>query len=108
VNVRELAIYKKLLSRLIYYSINSINSNNIYNTTNQTTYSINLLSSLQFSTYILIYILQTIIMRFNIAMLFALAATTQLTTATPMPVKWNDKDMEAGYVSKCKLTDTES
>ena len=40
-------------------------------------------------------------------MLFALAATTQLATATPMPVKWNDKDMEAGYVSKCKLTDTE-
>jgi len=45
-------------------------------------------------------------MRFNIAVLVALAATTQIATATPMPVKWNDKDMEAGYVSKRKLTDT--
>lgn len=46
-------------------------------------------------------------MRFNIAMLFALAATTHVVTATPMPVKWNDKDMEARCVSKSRLTDTE-
>ncbi|KAH8590364.1 hypothetical protein B0O99DRAFT_305261 [Bisporella sp. PMI_857] len=44
-------------------------------------------------------------MRFNIAILFALTATTQLTAAVPAPVadalpagtKWNDKGPEAAY-----------
>ncbi|KAG9239940.1 hypothetical protein BJ878DRAFT_546793 [Calycina marina] len=36
-------------------------------------------------------------MRFSSALLFALVSTTSIVSANPMPVKWNDKDMEAGY-----------
>jgi len=94
-------VYKKLSSLIIYRinSINSIHSINIYQAPRN---SFLILPSLQFFTPIFIYILQAIIMRFNIAMLFAVAATTQIVTASPTPVKWNDKDMEAGYASKHK------
>jgi hypothetical protein len=89
VNVRESAIYKKLASRLI----NSIN--NIYNIFYQ---SLSGSPILYFCphTHTSIFI-----MCFNIAMLFALAATTQLATAAPAPAPapapvWNDKGSEAG------------
>jgi hypothetical protein len=54
---------------------------------------------LPLSLSIPIYPYHITIMRFNIGMLVAFVATSQLAAAAPVP-QWNGKNAEAAYVSK--------
>jgi hypothetical protein len=56
-------------------------------------------NNLSFSIPLYIFYVIIIIMKFNIGMLFALAATTHLAAAAPVP-QWNGKNAEAAYVPK--------